>query len=180
MRSNLFKPLFWLSIIVCAVIAVFVMLLSPAIGILLLLLFALAYVLCILLIPSLWPAVCPASKKKAKADAAVSNPNASALPKMMLESCSPEIDNITLDRPMFVIGHAADSDYVFKSSQGISSHHCRITYRETTQQFFLEDLGSTYGTFLNGRRLNKNNPVILRKDSYIALHTHRFRFKQIG
>ena len=178
MRSSLFKPLFWLGVSVTVLIAIFTMLLSPVVGILLLLLFALVFVLLILLVPSLWQAVKPA-KKEQKTDPLGGSRNPHQ-PQMMLETCSSDNQNIIISKPMFVIGRAPDSDYVFRNTKGISFHHCRITYRETTHQFFIEDLDSTYGTFLNGRRLNKNNPVPLPKGSNVAFHTHRFTFKSVS
>jgi len=178
MRSSLFKPLFWLGVSVTVLNDLFTMLLSPVVGILLLLVFALVFVLVILFVPSLWQAVKPVSKKPK--DGPAIGGRDTRQPQMMLESCSSDTSNIIISKPMFVIGRAPDSDYVFRNVQGISFHHCRITYRETTHQFFIEDLDSSYGTFLNGRRLNKNNPVPLQKNSNVAFHTHRFTFKPIA
>lgn len=183
MRSSLFKPLFWLGVSVTVLIAIFTMLLEPVAGILLLLLFALIFVLLILLVPSLWQAVRPA--KKEKQPDPFNNLRSLQQPQMMLESCSSDHPNIIINKPMFVLGRAPDSDFVFRAAggrevPGISFHHCRITYRETTHQFFIEDLDSKFGTFLNGRRLNKNNPVPLQKNSIVAFHTHRFLFKPIA
>ena len=176
MHSPLFKPLFWLGMGVLAVISLFVLLLSPAVGMLMLLLFALIFVLIILLNPALWQAVKPAPRKKAESSL---GSRIHKQPFIMLETCSGDNENIVVNKPMFVIGHAPDSDYQHRNGAGVSFHHCRITYRETTRQYFIEDLDSTYGTFLNGRRLNKNTPVPLQRNSIVAFHTHRYLVKPI-
>ena len=49
----------------------------------------------------------------------------------------------------------------------ISRRHARIDVRNG--QFFIEDLGSTNGTFINGRRLLPNTPEMLESGSEIGL-----------
>ena len=54
---------------------------------------------------------------------------------------------------------------VFPSyARGVSSMHCRIVTAgdETGSSVFLEDLGSTYGTWLNGRRMLRGELMPLR------------------
>lgn len=177
MRSPLFKPLFWLAVGILAALSLFVMLLSPVIGLLLLLLSALGFMLVVLLKPELWQAVKPVSKKKPAGES--HNSRSNKQPFIMLESCSGDNENIMISKPMFVIGRAPDSDYQFRNGNGVGFHHCRITYRETTRQYFIEDLDSTYGTFLNGRRLNKNTPVPMQRNSIVAFHTHRYMVKPV-
>jgi ABC-type multidrug transport system ATPase subunit/pSer/pThr/pTyr-binding forkhead associated (FHA) protein len=54
-------------------------------------------------------------------------------------------------RRHWVIGRAAECDLVL-DGPGVSSRHCRLT--ETARAVFLEDLGSTNGTFVNGVQIN--------------------------
>ena len=71
------------------------------------------------------------------------------------------------------------NDLIFPANtKGISGVHCALMV--DGGELYLMDLGSTYGTFLNGRRLNKNNPVPLPKGSNVAFHTHRFTFKSVS
>lgn len=49
------------------------------------------------------------------------------------------------------------------SAQGVSRHHCQVNYNPQTGMFIVNDLGSTYGTFLmNGMRIKSGQPVALR------------------
>jgi len=56
----------------------------------------------------------------------------------------------------WVIGSAPDCDLVV-DQPAVSQHHCRLT--QTPRGCFLEDLGSTNGTFLNGRKLTSRMVV---------------------
>ena len=49
------------------------------------------------------------------------------------------------------------------STPGVSRHHCQVNYNVQTGMFIVNDLGSTYGTFLlNGTRINSGQPIALR------------------
>lgn len=49
------------------------------------------------------------------------------------------------------------------SAQGVSRHHCQVNYNPQTGMFIVNDLGSTYGTYLmNGMRIKSGQPVALR------------------
>jgi diguanylate cyclase (GGDEF)-like protein len=56
---------------------------------------------------------------------------------------------ISLDAPTTVIGRARDANICFEDA-GISRKHATVTAR-ANGQYILEDLGSTNGTFVNGR-----------------------------
>ncbi len=48
---------------------------------------------------------------------------------------------------------------------GVSRCHCRIIYNKQTDMFLLEDLGSSYGTYLgNGTRISPGKAVVLLCD----------------
>jgi len=51
------------------------------------------------------------------------------------------------------VGRAPGADFVVDAAL-VSRVHCRLTLNETNQ-LELEDLGSTNGTFLNGRKVGK-------------------------
>src|SRR4051812_44439771 len=68
----------------------------------------------------------------------------------------------------WVIGRAPECDIVMGQS-GVSAKHCRLT-RDVTS-WLLEDLGSSNGTFVNGRRLPANSPVAVHHGDAIAIGT---------
>lgn len=52
----------------------------------------------------------------------------------------------------WIIGRSADCDLVILDKK-VSGKHCRLTRQGTSAEFLLEDLGSSNGTFVNGRKL---------------------------
>jgi predicted component of type VI protein secretion system len=62
---------------------------------------------------------------------------------------------ILTDRPI-TLGREAINDVVLGDPE-ISRRHARIFYQDGT--YYLEDLGSTNGTFINGRRVHAPSPL---------------------
>ncbi len=83
----------------------------------------------------------------------------------------------TLDRELTIIGRDPDCDMVLQP-MSVSRHHAAIRhYAAITQHtgyFMLEDMGSTRGTSLNGRRLTE--PSLLRSGDMIELGESRLIF----
>jgi hypothetical protein len=61
-----------------------------------------------------------------------------------------------LDKPVVTIGREASSDIVLEDPQ-VSRRHARLTLQGAS--YFVEDLGSTNGTFVNGRRVMSPTPL---------------------
>lgn len=63
-----------------------------------------------------------------------------------------------------LIGRASDCGIVFQSgTPGVSARHCSISYDESSGDFLLTDLRSTYGTYLaSGQKATPGTPVRLR------------------
>ncbi len=59
------------------------------------------------------------------------------------------------------IGRSADNQIVVNDAE-VSRRHARIIARQDTQgtKYFIEDLGSTNGTFVNGLRCNQLTPLV--------------------
>ena len=57
-----------------------------------------------------------------------------------------------VDRDGLTLGREASNDVVLHDSQA-SAHHARIV--ATEKGFFIEDLGSTNGTFVQGQRVTR-------------------------
>jgi diguanylate cyclase (GGDEF)-like protein len=87
--------------------------------------------------------------------------------------CGPDLGRkIPLEDPTLVIGREADADVVVPID-GISRAHCRIELRDGV---WLRDLGSTNGTWLNGRPAPADQPVRLASGDRIELVGVVFKF----
>ena len=76
----------------------------------------------------------------------------------------------------FSIGRSPDNLLVL-TSEGVSRSHALIHCRGAGT-YFLVDLGSRNGTWLNDRRILE--PVLLHDQDQIVIDTHRFVFHQTG
>src|SRR3954469_17835218 len=70
------------------------------------------------------------------------------------------------DKRHWVIGRAPDCDIVM-SQNDVSGRHCRLSRDGTS--WMIEDLGSSNGTFVNGRRLAANAPIGVHHGDTITL-----------
>lgn len=70
----------------------------------------------------------------------------------------------------------ARCDFVFPANtQGVSGLHCALIYQNGT--LYLQDLGSTYGTFLgSGQKLAPQQTVVLRVGDTFSLGSNREQF----
>lgn len=69
-----------------------------------------------------------------------------------------------LDKDVYTIGREAGNDIIINDPQ-VSRHHARLTLQGSA--YVLEDLGSTNGTFVNGRRVS--GPVSLAAGDMVGL-----------
>ena len=60
---------------------------------------------------------------------------------------------IAIDRAVILVGRGADCDVVITTSQKISRHHCCVV--QVDNSYYLRDLGSMNGVWLNGGRVNR-------------------------
>ena len=93
------------------------------------------------------------------------------MPKLILKFNAAVIREIPIEKPTLVVGRKADSDIVI-DNPAISGHHCKIVLSGDT--YFVEDLESTNGNFLNEKRIMKaglhNNDVVgLAKHALVFL-----------
>jgi hypothetical protein len=67
-------------------------------------------------------------------------------------------------KPVIILGREEACDFLL-DDQTVSSHHARLAYRK--QQWWLEDLASTNGTFLNGDAVT--TPVVITHGDELRL-----------
>ncbi|HAN05163.1 MAG TPA: hypothetical protein DCW72_09140 [Elusimicrobia bacterium] len=75
------------------------------------------------------------------------------MPKLMLKFEAAFIREIKLDKPAFSMGRKPDNDIVLDNA-AVSGHHCKMY--ESGGTWFVEDLNSTNGTFVNGKKTLKS------------------------
>jgi len=66
----------------------------------------------------------------------------------------------------WIIGSAADCDIVCEQP-AVSGHHCRLTWQGN--QYWLQDLQSTNGTFVNGSRIPAGQAVPIQSSTQVTL-----------
>ena len=86
------------------------------------------------------------------------------------EGCRKTID---LDRAELTVGRQADNDLVLESER-VSRRHVRVLCRRAG--YYLEDLGSINGTFVNGRRLAAQQPEVLHHKDVIQVCEFKLLF----
>lgn len=74
------------------------------------------------------------------------------MPKLLLKFSGMVLKDIPLDKPLVTIGRKMDNDVVI-DNLAVSGHHARVVEENGT--YFLEDTGSTNGTFLNETKIEK-------------------------
>lgn len=77
----------------------------------------------------------------------------------------------------FLLGKGSASDYCVLGNSAVSRKHACITKEE--DGYYLSDLESTNGTFLNGRLLEREEKVLLNADDEIVLADEVFVFEMI-
>jgi hypothetical protein len=81
--------------------------------------------------------------------------------------------NIRLEKNSLQIGHSEDSDIIIEKDT-ISRYHARIECE--AQEYFLEDLNSTNGTFVNEKQLTYKEKRKLQSNDIIRFADVKYRF----
>ena len=101
------------------------------------------------------------------------------LPDAMLivDAGVPGMDHIPLADIVSVIGKSSDADITI-NNPFVSRSHCKIRFQDDS--FYISDLGSKNGTYVNGVPLSAAEEKKLRHDDVIALSSDQviFRFHQ--
>jgi hypothetical protein len=93
------------------------------------------------------------------------------MPKLLLKFNAAVIKEIPWDKEAITVGRKPDNDVVI-DNPAISGHHCKLVKQGSG--FFVEDLESTNGTFLNEKRvkaagLSHNDVVGLAKHALVFI-----------
>lgn len=86
--------------------------------------------------------------------------------KLFVKFDSAVIKEITLEKDITTFGRKPDNDVPI-DNQAISGHHGRIV--KSGGDYFVEDLGSTNGTYVNGHKVKKHK---LNSNDNIAIARH--------
>jgi len=92
------------------------------------------------------------------------------MPKFLLQYQGAVIKEIPVTKGELTVGRTADNDIVI-DSPAVSSHHCKITLIGDT--FFVEDLNSTNGVFVNAAKTLKAG---LKNNDIIGIVKHALKF----
>jgi len=94
---------------------------------------------------------------------------------VVLQGSESEIGtHVMLDRPI-TIGRDPKIELPLQD-EGISRRHCRIYFDKEKGTFFIEDLGSTNGTLLNGKRLQAQKKLEAGDRIYLGACVVKFTF----
>lgn len=78
------------------------------------------------------------------------------------------------------IGRAETNDIVLPDAEAndkmVSRHHAEITFSDG--QYWVKDLGSRNGTYVNGERLRPQQPKVIGWQDAIVIHLHLFRIDE--
>src|SRR6476620_10307026 len=80
------------------------------------------------------------------------------------------LKEIPLNKGELTVGRKPDNDIVIDNS-AVSGHHCKIM--QVGDSFFVEDLNSTNGVFINAKKTMKSG---LRNNDIIGIGKHALKF----
>lgn len=86
-------------------------------------------------------------------------------------------ESFSINVPEFIIGKKRDAVHgVIAGNGAVSRIHCKVTHKEGT--FWLEDLNSSNGTYIDGKRLQTGERVVLRDGAEVKIADMRFQAQE--
>jgi hypothetical protein len=101
-----------------------------------------------------------------------STPQTSNSRALLLLETNKGMHPIPLEMTLLKVGRGLDNDIVLEDSR-VSRHHVQLRYK--TRRFWVTDLGSTNGTFINGERISE---AALRNGDTISLGGVELTFRE--
>ncbi len=95
-------------------------------------------------------------------------------PKLILKHKGSIVNECVVTKPEFTIGRKPDNDLVIEDA-AVSGHHAKIVLVQSV--FFIEDLKSTNGTFVNGHKFDRKQ---LLDADVVTFGKHRLVFLEEG
>src|SRR4051812_32776116 len=92
------------------------------------------------------------------------------MPKFLFQYEGAVIKEIPVTKGEYTVGRKPDNDIVIDNS-AVSGHHCKIM--QVGDSFFIEDLNSTNGVFLNAKKTMKSG---IRNNDIIGIGKHALKF----
>lgn len=163
----------------CVVIAIVLLITEPIVGVLWVLLVTLVMVVLMLSKPALWQAEKVRLQQIARSFAGGEQEDAAPGVVYELVVMRPQGgQRFAINGKSFLIGRGGDCDIQLTQCASVGREHCRIVYREHSQEFYIEDLRSRNGTYLGTRRLEPNTQVKLLENEEIVLGDYCLRFQR--
>lgn len=99
--------------------------------------------------------------------------------RIALKGINTPIDiNILIDKDRYLIGSSREyADGVITFNKAISRRHCMIL--KEMNDYYIVDIGSANGTYLNGVRINKNIKMKIKNGDIIKIANSEFRIIEI-
>ena len=91
-----------------------------------------------------------------------------------IESASGTREHSFDSAPEITLGRNPENTLVLQANS-VSKQHARLSFRDG--DYYLEDLGSRMGTFVNKKRLSEHVPVRLQEGDQFSLFPYSFSFK---
>mgnify|MGYP003588068367 FL=1 len=93
------------------------------------------------------------------------------MPQLIVTVEGVEVRHVYLSRDRTTLGRGPDNDIVLHNP-AVSSRHCAFDLKGLTD-VFVEDVGSTNGTFVNNKKIKRQR---LRDEDVIAIAGFRLRY----
>ena len=105
----------------------------------------------------------------------VNTPTAPVDPPVYFSVRCPDGRTVQVGRESVLIGRNPTCQIVLPDgTKGVSREHCRLEVRKNT--LILTDVGSSYGTYVNGKKIPENTPVAISRGSRFWLATEKVTF----